>query len=73
MLICAQGFTGPAPGAARTAPQQLPYEDFGFLRVREASQGVGLGRELPGRPSERDTIAAHFVFAVQEVPALFPA
>lgn len=73
VLVGAQSLARPSPRTARAAAQQLPHENFGFLRVREASEGVGLGRELPGRPPERDIIAAHFVFAVQKMPALFPA
>lgn len=71
--VGAQSLAGPSPRAARPAAQQLPHENFGFLRVREASEGVGLGRELPRRSAERDLIAAHFVLAVQKVPALLPA
>lgn len=72
MSVGAEGSERPTPGAARTAAQQLPHEDSGVVRVREAPAGVGLGRELSGGPPQRDSIAAHFVFAVPALPALFP-
>lgn len=41
--------------------------------MREASPGVRLGRELPRRPAERYFATAYFLFAMQEVSALFSA
>lgn len=71
--LTAENSARPAPRAPRPAAQQLPHEDLGVLRVREASTGVGLGRELSGRPAERHPAAAHFVSPVPPVSALLPA
>ena len=65
--------TRPPSRAARQPGYQLPYEDVDAARVREASAGRRVGRELFGRSHKRHLLATHLLLAESTLFALLPA
>lgn len=61
---------GQAPGPARQPDNQLSRENAIAIRVRETSQGRGMGGDQHRRPDKRHIPAADFVLAVSSVSAL---
>lgn len=68
-----QDSEGPSPGAAGTAPQQLPHEDPAAVRVRETPERDRLGRVLPRRPTQWYPAATHILSAMPQMSPLLLA
>lgn len=63
----------PAPRSARQPSHIVRDEDTATVRVRKTSARDGVGRELYGRPDQRDLSAAHLLPAVSPMSSLLPA